>query len=82
MTLAKQVHEFESIEARDEWIDANYPERKMTSTPGLFAVDGGGLGVFLREVTFYPGKSPRAVYPKRRPLEVIAEQERNSRWGL
>lgn len=45
---------FETTAERNAWIAEHFPERKATEVPGGYVVDGGMLGVYLDEVTFYP----------------------------
>lgn len=48
---------FESTKQRDEWIDANYPQRKCGDSPGFFHLpDGTTLQVFMETVTLYPAE--------------------------
>lgn len=57
---------FESIEARDRFLGAEFPERKCAEEPGLYVLPGGGsLLVFQLEVSW-----DRGLIIKRDGVEV------------
>lgn len=67
--MTETTHTFTSDEERDKFLTANYPERQCTDVPGLYAVNGGSLGIGRRfsldtsvcEVTFYPKSILRQI---------------------
>jgi hypothetical protein len=43
---------FATPEARDQFLDAVFPERRCSDIPGVFNVSGGVIGVRFETVTF------------------------------
>lgn len=66
-----EVHTFETTDERNAWIDEHYPRREAANTPpGFYNLpEGGHLGVFMREVTYYPPKPKVESYAMRRARE-------------
>ena len=49
-----ETYTFPTLEARDRWIEARYPDRTATETPGLYETPAGEcFGVFCYDVTVY-----------------------------
>ena len=46
--------QFATTEERDHFLRARFPDRQADDTPGYFKVPGGGVGVLMNQVTFYP----------------------------